>query len=156
MIFKVASHARATEAAQEACRKLARKSPSRGEKHKPYFFLYFIGFWPRRAAVQKIAAKMAPEALPESLQGSPGDPPGAQNRSTSRLRPARGARQVIFEISGRLPGSPGEGPRGPRSPQDPPGGAGEAPEAILATFWNLREAILESFCCFFLKIEKHA
>ena len=91
-------------------------------KRELTLFIYlFFSFWHRRAAVQKNAAKMTPEALPESLQGSPGDPLGAQNRSTSRLRPARGARQVIFEISGGLPGSPGEGPGWPRSLQDPPG-----------------------------------
>ena len=91
------------------------------EDRKSIFFFIFFCFWPPRAADQKTAAKMASEVLPERLQGSPGDPAGAQNRSTSRLRPARGARQVMFGILGGLPGRPGEGPGGPRSLQDPPG-----------------------------------
>ena len=90
------------------------------EKKNTYFLLLFC-FWPPRAADQKNAAKMASAAPPESLQGSPGDPPGAQNLSTSRLRPARGPRQVMFGSLGGLPGRPGEGPGGPRSLQDPPG-----------------------------------
>ena len=77
------------------------------KRENQYFSSFFFVFGLAAPRINKNAAKMASEVLPERLQGSPGDPAGAQNRSTSRLRPARGARQVIFVISGGLPGSPG-------------------------------------------------
>ena len=116
MIFKVGSDARATEAAQEACRKLARKNafPKRNKHAFSSFFLFLAS--PRRGS-----KKCCQNGLRSPPGEAPGDPAGAQNRSTSRLRPARGARQVMFGILGGLPGRPGEGPGGPRSLQDPPG-----------------------------------
>ena len=65
--------------------------------------------------------KMESKGVPKVSKWSQHALPGAQHRSTSRLRPARGARQVMFGILGGLPGRPGEGPGGPRSLQDPPG-----------------------------------
>ena len=100
-------------------------SKKRLPEEKQIYFLHFFCFWPPRAADQKTAAKMASEVLPERLQT------GAQNRSTSRLRPARGARQVIFEISGGLPGSRG----GHRRAKEPSGPPREAQGRLLRPFW---------------------
>ena len=93
MIFKVGSDARATEAAQEACRKLARKNafPKRKKHAFSSFFLFLAS--PRRGS-----KKCCQNGLRSPPGEAPGDPAGAQNRSTSRLRPARGARQVMFGI----------------------------------------------------------
>ena len=106
MIFKVGSDARATEAAQETCRKLARKkTPSRREKNT--ICLSFLCVWPRRAADQKIAAKMASEALPESL-------PGAKIYQLFVSDPG-GAPRHFWDLGGGSPGAPGRAQEGQRA-----------------------------------------
>ena len=119
MIFKVDPDARATEAAQEACRKLARKNafPKR-KKHVFSFFFLFLAS-PRRGS--KNCCQNGLRSPPGEAPGQSWGPRGSPKSINFSSPAGPGARQVMFGILGGFPGRPGEGPGGPRSLQDPPG-----------------------------------
>ena len=111
LIFKVGTDARATEAAQETCRKLARKSAF-PKREKYYLYKLFLLFGLAAPRFKKMLPKWPPKPsrrASRAVLGTPREPKIDQ----------------LF-ASGRPRGAPSHflGPGGPRSLQDAPGGSG--------------------------------
>ena len=121
MIFKVGSDARATEAAQEACRKLARKNAF--PKRKNHLFSFFFVFGLPAPRIKKLLPKWPPKSSrrgSRAVLGTPREPKIDQLLASGR---PGGRAKSCLGFWGASPGAPGRAQEGQGAFRTPPGGS---------------------------------